>query len=590
MKFKSLVAGLILLTSVVGASAFWHGSSNGQSAQVIVYGTTPGGVSAAYQAALEGQSVILVGGWNETEVGGLSGPGNLGSADTANKSTIGGLARLFFQQTNTLMGRVDDGTNLTFSTTFEPRFATQVFNTWLSSTNVPVVFTTGVSSVDTVGTAGVDLRITALHTVDGKTFTGQAFIDASYEGDLMATAGVPFTVGREAANANNASNGFRGTLTSKAEFATGTGTLVNVDPWIIPGDITSGLLPGIITKPVLANGSADSRVQSYNFRLLGNNTANGGRRVTMFPGGVPPANYNAANYELLLRYLKAVTDAGGTLALGQLVAAGGVGNNVLDVNNGPDVGFSTDFVGMADSYPTASYSQRATIIQAHIDYDKGFWYTLQYSTDPRMIPSLQTSALNWGYDTLNPPFRQIYVREARRMVSDFIMNAIDMNQTTGSTPRSVKIIAAGDYPQDSHHVERFADNSTGTWRAWNEGNLAGGVNTQGYPIPYEITQTPASGLTNLFVINTPSCTKVAWTSLRIEHDLMSIGQAVGMAAAIKNETGSTAQNVDYATLRARLLATTTPVPPYMPLLNFVLERDLDPTSNDNSPMWLEKAA
>lgn len=536
---------------------------------VVVYGATPGGITAAYEAKRQGRSVIIVGGWRESQVGGMPA-GGLGASDFVQKNACRGLSRAFFKAVNDLKGTADDGTQTNFNSLFEGRFAKAAYQNWLTALSIPVVLNTGgVSSVDLAGTAGVDKRITKIHTTDGHEYSGLRFIDASYEVDLAAMAGVPYTIGREASNASNTANGWR-SYGSAGQFQTNTNVLVTVDPWNTPGNTSSGLLPGVVADPSLTAGTADSRVQAYNFRLMMNNTSNGGRRVTMFPSGIAPANYNSARYELLFRWMAAVTAAGGALGLGDIISAGGVGNFIWDINNSFLGGQSTDNVGANYNYPDGSYATRQAIWQDHIDYINGFWYALQYQSDARMIAAIRTSALNYGYDTLHPdPFVQLYVREGRRIVANQVFTGADVASADGTTPISTKTIASGNYFPDSHQCTLIARNDAGVWKAWYEGGMSGAAGGADgiFPIPYDITLPATNSIENLAVTFGVSATHHAFSACRVEDTHMQIGQALGMAAAVSIETGQWMRNVNYATLRSRLLAVPDAVPPNLPQLN-----------------------
>ncbi len=533
-----------------------------QTADVIVYGATPGGMSAAYEAKRQGRSVIVVGGWREVRVGGMMS-GGLGVTDTASGNAFGGLSRAFFKATNDLKGTTDTGTQYPFSANFAAETARTAFEAWMTSQNIEVIFTKGVVLVTKDGAA-----ITGFRTLEGRSFAGLVFIDASYEGDLMAAAGVGYAVGREASDGNNTLNGYRGLA----------GGLISpiVSPHITDGVPSSGLLPYISADPSMATGAADGLTQAYCFRQAAVGSSHPADYVQM--PTTPPAGYDPLKYEILLRWFAARTAASTATSIGDILLAGVVQGWINDVNSaGP---CSLDFVGGNAGYAEGTYAQREVIWKEHESWQRGWWYLLQNSTDPRIPSGLQTGARVFGYSSASFTTKihpndsvywptQLYIREARRLVTDLIFTQADTSMTDGTTPRSTKTIAVGNYTLDSHPVQRIAYFASGSWRLSNEGSLAqapGGTDKL-YPIPYDVVIPKRSECTNLMVTFCVAATHAAFSSMRMEPVHLCIGQAVGMAAAIACENDIAVQDVDYTDLRTRLLATPDAVAPILPQTN-----------------------
>lgn len=542
------------------------------TADIVVYGCTSGAVTAAYEAARQGKTVAVIGGWRDRRMGGMSA-GGLGSTDFDNHAGLGGLSRWIITKFNSLYSRADT----TFS--FEPKYYTRAIGSLLDPTrnggyNIPVYYTRGVSAVDKTGAA-----ITAIYTLDGRTVNGSVFIDTSYEGDLAKIAGVTMTKGREAAGTGfEALNGYRGIVTSdngsNHQFKRGA-TLINVDPYNTPGVSASGLLPGLSRTYVAgtpALGSADSEIQAYNFRLsITNNTA----RMIPFPS-TPPVGYSATDWEPLGRLMAAEP----LVAITDLFLI-----NDLTVNSSYDFnsknGWSTDFWGGSKLYPESTYSARETLWKAHWNRILGLWYYLQYDPDVRVLASVRTAALAYGLSSshypdhhendnaFDPP--QLYVREAWRMVSDMIWDGNDILATDGTTPRSVKTISTASYSMDSHSTEAIADPNAGTPRIWCSGNFERAMTgNQIGPIPYDIIVPKAADCTNLLVTFAISATHVAFGSIRMEFTSMQMAQSAAVAAKLAIDGATTVQAVDYTALRAAILATPTlvgEVAPVLPVLN-----------------------
>jgi hypothetical protein len=513
---------------------------------VVVYGGTSGGVSAAVQAKAMGKTVVLVG--PDKHLGGLTS-GGLGFTDTGDKSVIGGLAREFYHRIWRHYDRPDawqwqpraeygnkgqgtpaiDGAQRTMWI-FEPHVAEKVFEDLVREHSVPVVRNEWLDRVNGVKKSGA--RITSITMLSGKTYTGKMFIDATYEGDLMAAAGVDYHVGREANRVyGEEHNGVQtGVLHHNHHF----GVLKEkLSPYVVPGDPKSGVLPRVSAAHPGVFGEGDKRVQAYCFRMC--LTDHPENRVPF----TKPPGYDPKQYELLGR----IYAAGWTDTFRKFDP---IPNRKTDTNNhGP---FSTDNIGMNYDYPEASYERRREIIQEHENYQKGWLYFI--TTDPRVPADVQAKMKSWGLP--KDEFRdnggwphQIYVREARRMIGTYVMTENELRKKK-PTPDSVGM---GSYTIDSHNVQRYI---TPEGYVQNEGDI--GVSTGG---PYEIAYgslTPKRGQAdNLLVSVCVSSSHIAFGSIRMEPVFMILGQSAATAAVLAIDSKISVQDVPYPRLRERLL-------------------------------------
>jgi hypothetical protein len=506
---------------------------------LVIYGCTSAGVMAAVQAVHMKKSVILV--CPETYLGGLTTQG-LGWTDTGDNSVIGGLSRSFYARIKTTYdddARWKQQTKASYSHysanadsmwVFEPHVAEEIFEALVSENALTVRRDEWLDRAGGVEKSGA--RITAISTLSGARYPGRVFIDATYEGDLLAAAGVSYAVGREA----NATYGetLEGIQTAAADSNQFT---VKVSPYVVAGDPQSGLLPRVSAEPPGVDGQADERVQAYNYRVCLTNAA--GNRLP-FP---KPEGYDAAQYEILLRTLL----AGSRHVFGKFDPAP---NKKTDTNNSG--GFSTDNIGMNYAYPEASYEARRAILLEHETYQKGYFYFL--ANDPRVPLDVRTDMSQWGLakdefiDNGGWP-KQIYVREARRMSSDFVMTEQHLRGSV-ATPEP---IGMGSYNMDSHHTQRYVVHDAAGDYVWNEGDVQ--VNPGGpYPISYRALVPKKSEAENLIVPVCVSSSHIAYGSIRMEPVFMILGQSAATAAALALDAGVAVQDVPYADLRARLLA------------------------------------
>jgi hypothetical protein len=538
MTFPALAACLTLTLTLATGPALAQASH--QTYDLVVYGNTSAGVATAIQAKRMGKTVIVVG--PDRHLGGLTA-GGLGWTDSGNKAVIGGIAREFYRRVKDHYDKADAWVHQKPEQyshyrkdedamwVFEPHVAEQTYEAWVKELGIPVVRDAWLDRDKGVKRDGA--KIVSITMLDGKTYAGRMFVDATYEGDLMAAAGVTYAVGREANRQYGET--LNGVQTARAVSHQFTN---KVDPYVVPGDPSSGLLPRIHDGDPGKDGEADRRIQAYNFRVcLTNVPAN---RLA-FP---KPEGYDPGQYELLARDLQ----AGSRHVFGKFDPAP---NGKTDTNNHGS--FSTDNIGMNYDYPEASYERRREIIKEHEQYQKGYFYFL--CNDERVPADVREKMSQWGL--AKDEFRdnghwphQIYVREARRMVGDFVIAEPHLRLLT-PTPDSVGM---GSYNMDSHNVQRHvARDADGKSYARNEGDIQ--VSPGGpYPISYRAIVSKAGECDNLLVPVCVSASHIAYGSIRMEPVFMVLGQSAATAAAMAIDAGIPVQRVDYSKLRERLLA------------------------------------
>ena len=515
---------------------------------ICIYGGTVAGVAAGVQASRMGKKAVILEFGNH--VGGMTS-GGLGATDIGNKAAIGGIAREFYhrialhysKEEAWRLERKEDyfkrgsgqarqsDLKSTDSTmwTFEPHVAEDLLFQMLNEAKVPVYFQQRMTAVKKKGA-----RITEIVMENGKIFRAKMFIDASYEGDLMAKAGVSYAIGREGnSQYNETLNGIR-EKTPKHQFT------VLVDPYGNPGDASSGLVAFIQNIAPGNPGEGDNSVQAYNFRLC--YTQNPANRLPH----KKPANYEPAKYLLLARYLEGLAAAGKKPILDQIWNPISMPNGKTDINN--NGGFSTDFIGGNYDYPEASYAKRVEIWRAHEDYVRGFVYFL--ATSPRVPENIRKEMQNWGpaadefFDTGGWP-HQLYIREARRMVGAYVMTEHNCRgQVKAEDP-----IGLAAYTMDSHNCRRLVRDGA----AENEGDVqVGGFPP--YPISYRAILPRGRECENLAVPVCLSATHISYGSIRMEPVFMILGQSAATAAAMAMDGKTSLQSVKYAKLRERLLS------------------------------------
>lgn len=525
-----------------------------QQYDICVYGGTSAGVMAAVAAKRAGKSVVLI--EPGRHLGGMSS-GGLGATDIGNKSAITGLSRDFYRRIGQHYGRFEQWT-------FEPHVAENLFNQYIREADVPVFLGYRLSTTQLRNGRIVSINIEPTETASQqpKTVTAKQFIDCTYEGDLMAQAGVRFTVGREANSQYNETwNGVQ--LLDKHQFPDG------VDPYVIPGNPSSGLLYGIDTTTLAPNGSGDRAVQAYNYRMcLTDNPAN---RIPI----TRPNGYDSTKYELLLRQIARKTPAELTWNLMHFVM---MPNRKTDINNCG--GFSTDMIGANAEYPNASYARRAEIIRNHEAYTKGLFYFIGHDT--RMPAHLRNEMLQWGYpkdeytdtDNFSP---QLYIREARRMVGAYVMTQANCEGKNTVTDG----VGTAAYTMDSHNCQRLVvTGPDGTAQVRNEGDVqVGGFPP--YPVSYRALVPKRGECPNLLVPVCLSASHIAYGSIRMEPVFMVLAQSAAVAACQAIDEGKAVQDIDVPKLQTTLANN--------PLLNglqpeVLIDND-DPTQVTQQGSW-----
>ncbi|GMV38271.1 MAG: hypothetical protein AMXMBFR61_27790 [Fimbriimonadales bacterium] len=481
-------------------------------ADVCIYGATPAGIAAAIQASRMGKSAVIA--EFGRHVGGMTASG-LGATDTGNKQAIGGIAREFYRRLGAYY-RIEGE-----AWTFEPKVAELTFLRMLSIAGVEVRFEQRLAEVEMQGG-----RIVRLEMEDGTTYRAAMFVDATYEGDLMAKAGVSYTVGRE-------SNEQYGETLNGVQFGRPYHRFVRpVDPYVREGDPSSGLLWGVSAEHPGYHGEGDHRVQAYCFRMC--LTRNPENRIPF----ARPEDYDARRYELLARYL-----AEGPQDV--LYFSSGMPNDKTDVNN--NGAFSTDNIGRNYEWPDGDYQTRERIFQDHVTYQKGLMWFLV--SDPRVPESIRRRVSEWGlpkdeFEETGGWPHQLYIREGRRMVSDYVMTEHDC-LSARVAPDSVGLAS---YTMDSHNCQRYVDNGA----AQNEGDVQVRV-PRPYPVSFRSIVPRRGDCENLLVPVCLSASHIAFGSIRMEPVYLVLGQSAGAAACLALDDGTSVQGVRYDALRALLL-------------------------------------
>ncbi len=476
---------------------------------VVVYGATAGGTMAAIAAAEQQLKVALI--EPGRHVGGMT-TGGLSKTDHGRKEVVGGMSRAFYER----LGR---HYNEPITWYFEPRVAEQILNDWLAEAGIELFREQPLS-----GVARDARRVTRISTTGGLAFSAAIFIDASYEGDLMARAGITYTWGREGQQRYGESLAGVRERSEYHQFTTP----------ISPYDADGKLLPFIYGGDPGQPGQGDRKVQAYNYRLcISSDPAN----QVPFP---KPPGYSPARYELLARYLQNTPD----LTFNKVLLPGPLPNHKADVNNRGAV--STDHIGASWDYPEASYARRREIWEDHKRYQQGIMYFL--ANEPVVPPQIQKELRRWGLardefvDTDHWP-HQLYIREARRMIGEYVMKQQDL-QTQRTKPDS---IGMGSYNSDSHHVQRVP---TPDGHVLNEGDMQ--VPVKPYEIAYRCMLPRQDQCENLLVPVCVSASHVAYSSLRMEPVYMIMGHAAGLAAARSIREGVSVQRIDVTALQRQL--------------------------------------
>lgn len=559
MKLKTFGINMqVIFLFLIASGSLTAAEKKPVRADIIIYGGTSAGIATAIESSRMGKTVVLI--EPSERIGGLS-TGGLGSTDIGNKVAIGGIAREFYQN---IKKYYDDPLNWKWQQkadyklnvkedamwTFEPSAALKVFQEMMRAEKIKLVFGERLNRQSGVKKEGA--RIVAIAMENGSVYKGKMFVDATYEGDLMAAAGVSYTYGRESnqqygetlngVQANKISLTLEGAVSRNGRYHN---FVEGVDPYIIKGDKTSGLLPTIKQGGPGIDGHADKGIQAYCFRMT----------LTDHPDNrIPfekPANYDEINYELLFRNYEAAI--GGNVAkmydYGDPIAPwinSSMPNRKTDTNN--QKGFSTNFIGQNYNYPEGSYEERKKIVEAHRNYQKGLMWTLAYHPSIPEIVRKKVSA--WGtckdeYEREDGWQNQLYIREARRMVSDYVMTQYHCE--------GLKVVedpvGLAAYTMDSHMIQRYVD-ANGYVK--NEGNVAAEVGAP-FPISYRSIIPKQEECTNLLVPVCLSATHIAFGSIRMEPVFMVLGQSSAIAASLAIDQKVDIQSVDYGQLRQALL-------------------------------------
>lgn len=527
--------GILFLVTFIGFFSIPKASAQPAfDVDVVVYGGTSAGVIAAYAAKMYGKSVLLV--EPGRNLGGMSS-GGLGLTDIGNKYAITGLGLNFYRRMGSYYGQFE-------AWTFEPKAAEQVYESYVDEAGVEVLFSRRLKEVQKEGT---DIQtITLEYAGEGPSagdlqVRAKMFIDASYEGDLMAASGASYIVGREP-NSKYNENHNSVQLRDRHQFPDG------VDPYVVKGDPSSGLLQEINGVGVEPNGTGDKKVQAYNFRLC---LCQGEDRIPFSE----PENYNPDRYELLGRLIE--QSPWDSLQDGFIISR--MPNGKSDWNNRG--GFSTDYIGKNWEYPEADYEKRAEIWKDHEEYQKGLVYFL--ANNEQVPDHIRKEMQSWGYcpdeflDTEGWP-HQLYVREARRLIGEYVMTEA---HCLGETVVEDGIAMAA-YTMDSHNTQRVVVEGPNGPMVKNEGNvevgggtwddLGGEVIVNPYPISYRSITPKREEVTNLLVPVALSASHIAFGSIRMEPVFMVLGQSAAVAASMAIDAEVPVQQVDVEALQREL--------------------------------------
>lgn len=563
IKLKSLKVTSSLFCFLIYAANLPAFSQTTQQYDIVIYGGTSAGISSAIQSSRMGKKVLLIEPTNR--IGGLT-TGGLGQTDIGNKQAIGGLSREFYQNIKAYYQKPEnwvwqkretyrDGGQTTTAAnedamwTFEPSAALKVYKDMLGrEQNINLIYNQRLNRK--TGVKKTNGKISSIQMESGQIYQGKIFIDATYEGDLMAAAGVSYTVGREANSqygeslngiqANRVSLTLRKTISMNGAYHN---FVEGVDPYIKKGDPKSGLLPFIDPEKPGIDGKGDTKIQAYCYRMT--LTDHPENRIPF----AKPAGYKELDYELLFRNYEAAEgpiekmyDYGDPLVPW---INSDMPNRKTDTNN--QKGFSTDFIGQNYAYPEASYEEREKIAERHKKYQQGLMWTLAYH--PRIPAKVREAVSKWGtckdeYDSKDGWQKQLYIREARRMISDYVMTQKNCEKLTSVDDP----IGMGAYGMDSHNIKRYVD-ANGFVK--NEGNVEAHV-AGPYQISYKSIVPKKSEVNNLIVPVCLSASHIAFGSIRMEPVFMVLGQSAAIAASIAIDKNYTVQSIPYSELQANL--------------------------------------
>jgi hypothetical protein len=523
---KILAVLFIALSGLTGAKPY----------DVVVFGATSGGVTAAVQASRMGKTVVLVD--PGKHVGGMTSSG-LGWIDIKGTNSVGGIAREFFNRVvkHYAAQKIDTNKFGNSGWVVEPHVAEKIFNDMLAEAKVPFEPGFRLASVTKDGA-----RITSITSEGSKAIEGSMFIDATYEGDLMAKAKVSYIIGRESTDQ------YKEPLAgNRPEPANGQDRVYKIDPYVTPGDPSSGLIPLVQSGEVGVAGAASPSIQDYNYRLcLTRDPAN---RIPI----EPPPNYDPKQYELVGRMFVSAAGLNKTFSLrkeknfnSSLLKMDAIPNGKTDTNNGGRI--STDYAGYSQDYPEASYAEREKIAKAHENYIRGYLHFL--ATDSRVPQNVRDEMKTWGLakdeftDNGGWPF-QLYVRQARRLVGQYVVTQHDAERKT-TVEDSVGMAS---YSLDSHICRRIVDNGI----VIQEGGFYQKIPGP-YPISYRALTPKPADCENLLVPACCSASHVAYASVRMEPVFMLLGQSCGTAVSHAIDEKTSVQKIDVKKLQTRLTA------------------------------------
>lgn len=549
--FKNIISALILVTISTSVGR----SQKVQKFDLVIYGGTSAGISAAIQASRMNKTVVLIEPTNR--IGGLT-TGGLGQTDIGNKQVIGGISREFYQNIKTYYENPknwdwqkrseykDGGQTRTAKGedamwTFEPSAALSVYkNMMAAEQNITLVLNQRLNR-----NGGIKMKrgnIISIQMESGEWYQGKVFIDATYEGDLMALADISYTTGRESNETYNENlNGVQAdtkkpSLTGVISLNAHNHNFVDgVDPYIEKGNPGSGLLPFIEKDPIQPEGTGDKRIQAYCYRMC----------LTDHPENrIPfekPNGYKELDYELLIRNYEEGESPSRVPWINSQMP-----NRKTDTNNSR--GLSTDFIGQNYAYPEASYKERDKIAKRHLNYQKGLMWTLAYH--PRIPEGIRAEASRWGmtkdeFVEGNGWQSQLYVREARRMVSDLVMTQYHCE----GLKTVEKPVGMAAYGMDSHNVQRYV---TAEGYVKNEGNVEAKLKAP-YQVGYGAIVPRKEECKNLLVPVCMSASHIAFGSIRMEPVFMVLGQSAATAASLAIDSNTAVQDVDYEELSKSLL-------------------------------------
>jgi len=563
MKITQVLLAKISLTIIASLTFSCQSNSDRISADVVIYGGTSAGITAAIQTAKLGKSVVIIEPTNR--LGGLT-TGGLGQTDIGNKQVIGGISREFYRNIKRHYedpdnwiwqrrseykdgGQTRSGKDEDAMWTFEPSAALKVYHDMIEDLDIRIVYQQRLNRA--TGISKVANTIESISMESGEVYIGKVFIDATYEGDLLAAAGISYAVGRESNSQYGESlNGVQANDIGKTLLGTDSYNAVHhnfidgVDPYIVKGDPSSGLLPFITEGGPGTEGQGDKGIQAYCFRMT--LTDHPENRITF----KKPENYNELEYELLFRNYEA---ADGPIE--EMYSYGDplvpwinsdMPNRKTDTNN--QKGFSTDFIGQNWDYPEASYEEREKIVARHRQYQQGLMWTLAYH--PRIPKEVRDKVSQWGtckdeYEREDGWQQQLYIREARRMISSYVMTQLNCE--------GIEIvddpIGMAAYGMDSHHIKRYV-NSRGY--VSNEGNVEAPVRAP-FPVSYRSIVPKKEECNNLIVPVCLSASHIAFGSIRMEPVFMILGQSSAIIACLAIEENIAVQDLEYNKLYEELI-------------------------------------